>query len=62
MMSLIAVILGAMAVMFIPDFFPKLATQTAQFVGMIIAIVIIGGISYMQNKNKEKENKVIEDE
>jgi hypothetical protein len=62
MMSLIAVILGAMAVMFIPDFFPKLATQTAQFVGMIIAIIIIGGLSFIQNKNKEKENKVIEDE
>ena len=48
--------------MFIPDFFPKLAPQTAQFVGMIIAIIIIGGLAYIQNKNKEKEQKMIDDE
>ncbi len=62
MMALVAVVLGSMSVMFIPDFFPKLAPQTAQFVGMIIAIIIIGGLAYIQNKNKEKEQKMIDDE
>ncbi len=61
MMAIVAVILGSMAVMFIPDFFPKLPEQTAQFIGMIIALIIIGGLAYIQNKSKDNEKKA-EDE
>jgi len=55
MMAIVAVVLGAMSVMFIPNFLQNMPIQSAQFVGMIIAVIAIGGIIYMQNKQKPKE-------
>lgn len=51
-MMIVAVIMGAMAVMYMPSFFPNMAVQSAQFLGMVIAIFIIGGVGYYQNKKK----------
>ena len=62
MMMLVSVVMGSMAVMFIPDFFKNMPTQSAQFLGMIVAVVIIAGLAYMQNKAKPEEEKVLEQE
>jgi glucose uptake protein GlcU len=43
--------------MFVPNFFKNLDTQTAQFVGMIIAVLIIGGFAYMQKKKPTKKEE-----
>lgn len=55
-LMVVAVVLGGMAVMFVPTFFKNMALQSAQFLGMVIAIAIIGGMAYMQNKQKPPED------
>ena len=60
LMMIVSVILGAMAVMYMPQFFPNMAVQSAQFIGMIIAIVIIGGVAYyMNNKKSEPAEELV---
>ena len=61
-MMIVSVILGAMAVMYMPSFFPNMPVQTAQFVGMIIAVIIIGGVAYWQNNKKHEPDEVIQSE
>ncbi len=58
MMVFVAVIMGSMTVMFLPQFFKSIPLQSAQFLGMVIALAVVGGISYMMNKQKPE----VEDE
>ena len=59
-MMIVSVILGAMSAMYLPQFFPNMAVQSAQFIGMVIAIAIIGGIGYYQNTRKvETDEEVV---
>lgn len=52
MIAIVAVVIGSMTVMFAPNFLSNMPLQTAQFVGMIVGVLAIGGIIYMQNKQK----------
>jgi len=61
MMMVVAVVLGAMTVMFVPDFLKNMPTQSAQFIGMVLALVVVGGIVYMQNKQKPVEEVEVDD-
>jgi len=62
MMMLVSVVMGSMAVMFVPDFFKNMPEQSAQFLGMIIAIVIIVGMAWAMNKKKpEDEQEVVQE-
>ena len=51
-MMIVAVVMGAMSAMYMPQFFPNMTEQSAQFIGMVIAIVIIGVIGYYMNNKK----------
>lgn len=57
-MMIVAVVMGAVSVMFVPDFFPNLSEQSAQFLAMVIGIIIIGGMAYTMNKRKPEKIEV----
>ncbi len=52
LMMVVSVVLGALTVMFVPSFFKNMELQSSQFLGMVLAIAVIGGIAYMQSKAK----------
>jgi hypothetical protein len=61
MMMVVAVVLGSMTVMFVPDFLKNMPEQSAQFVGMVVALIAVGGIAYMQNKSKPPEEVEVDE-
>ena len=54
---IMSVFMGGLAVMFVPNFFKNLDMQTAQVVGMIIAVLIVGGFAYIQRKKPTKKEE-----
>lgn len=61
MMAIISVIMGALTVMFVPNFLSNMPVQSAQFVGLVIAVIGIGGVIYIQGKSKPHEDIEVDD-